>query len=67
MTYDKYRVNEITPHLWGRQARVNAHWAPYPIEGTLWRVQEAGTSYVLSIGTWKFEAQADWVVEVSPW
>lgn len=65
--YDTYLIAEVTPHLWGRQVRADAAWAPHPIEGTLWRVQEAGGYYAVSVGVHVFEAQGDWRIEVAPW
>lgn len=67
VTYDTYLIAEVTPHLWGRQVRADAAWAPYPIEGTLWSIREAGGYYAVSIGTWVIEMQADWRLEIAPW
>lgn len=64
MTYDTYMVSEITPHLWGRHARLASNWASFPVEGTLWRVQEAGSNYAVKIGVHVIQAQADWELEV---
>lgn len=63
-TYDTYLVAEITPDLYGRSARANSKWWPWPAEGTLWRIDLAGGYYAVRIGSHVYEAMADDVVEI---
>lgn len=60
MTYDTYLIAEIHPALFGRQARSETQWLPYPVEGTLWGITPAGDhTYAVRVGSWTYTAQAD--------
>jgi hypothetical protein len=67
VTFDTYLVAEVTPDLYGRFVRVSNQWTPWPVDGTLWRIDLAGGYYALRVGSMVLTAMATDEISIEAW